>query len=287
MEVIFMRLGFHLSIGKGLPAVLAEARRIGCDTIQIFGRNPRQWAPHRFPASEIYSFARARRESGIAPLVVHLSYLPNLAGADPDRYRRSCEALAEEWALAARLGAEYLVIHAGHHLGIGTEAAHQRIAAAVAKALTTLKPTDDYPMLLLENAAGQGSEVGVKLEELRQIRLQLGPLADRVGFCLDTAHALAAGYRLHCRRGLAEFLAEVRLHLGLDQVKLLHLNDSKAPCGARIDRHWHLGCGAIGANGFRRILRAPDLQGIPAIMETPKQRSEDDSSNLYRARKLQ
>lgn len=282
-----MRLGFHLSIGKGLPALLTTARRVGCEALQIFGRNPRQWRSHRFTAAEIETFARQRPRSGIAPLVVHLSYLPNLASPDAELYQRSRTVLEQEWRLAGQLGAEYLVVHPGHRLGLGPEPAHERIAAAVAGVLAELDPVTDYPMLLLENASGQGSEVGARLAELRQIRTRIGSRADRVGYCLDTAHALAAGYPLHRRRGLKDFLASVRLELGLDQVRLLHLNDSKAPCGSRIDRHWHLACGVIGADGFRRILQAPDLQPIPAVMETPKKSLEDDLSNLYRARRLQ
>ncbi len=280
------RLGFHLSIGKGLSGVLAAATKLGCDAVQIFGRNPRQWRCHRFTSAEIAVFARQRRRLGIRPLAVHLSYLPNLAAGDEALYQKSCRALQQEWALVQELGAEYLVLHPGHSMGLAPVEAQRRIARAIRSLFATADPgASTGPMVLLENAAGQGSEVGARFGELSRIRVLTGVYAARVGYCLDTAHAFAAGYPLHDRHGLRRTVENLALQWGLEQIKLMHLNDSKTPCGSRVDRHWHVGCGAIGDAGFRRLLRCEALRKIPAIMETPKHSPDDDRANMDRARR--
>jgi deoxyribonuclease-4 len=282
-----MRFGFHLSISGGLPAVVDAAERIGCRAVQFFVRNPRQWKSRRFDDKEVEMFLRRRREAGLGPVVVHLSYLPNLAGPDTEIRRKSLQALLEEWRITLRIGADYLVVHPGHHHGSGLDRAHERVAEALAGILTQEPVREDgRPRILLENAAGQGTEVGADLGELRRIRAFLGPLAAHVGYCVDTAHAVAAGYRFRTRWELDRFVDILDSVLGLDRVALWHLNDSRVPVGKRVDRHWHVGCGAIGRDAFRRLVRHPRLESIPAIMETPKKREQDDVENLARVLSL-
>ena len=273
-----MRLGFHLSIAGSLRRAVFLAQVLGCQALQIFVQNPRGWKWRQVPPREIEAFVAARRLAGLGPLVVHLGYLPNLATADPELYGLSTARLSRELALARDLEADYLVMHPGHApLG---EASFQRVADALARAVSHLPPP---PLILLENAAGQGQELGWRFQHLdRIITLSGVPL----GLCLDTAHAWGAGYDLGSPHGVAELLAEITRGPGLEALKLIHLNDSRAPCNARRDRHWHLGQGAIGLTGLRHFLGHPWLKPEAAIMETPKQHQGQEWVNLLVARSL-
>ncbi len=273
-----MRLGFHLSIAGALRRSLMEARLLGCQALQIFVQNPRSWKWRPVAPQEIRQFRTARRQSGLDPLVVHLSYLPNLAATDPLLYRRSQERLFLELALAADLEADYLVIHPGH--GPLEEASFQRVAQALAEAVSRV---GSPPLVLLENTAGQGQELGWHPAQLARIMALSGvPL----GICLDTAHAYAAGYDLGTAQGGTRLLSEIAQGPGLGQVKMLHLNDSKVALGSRRDRHWHLGRGTIGLAGLQQFLAHPWLPGAAAILETPRRRRADDFLNLLVARSL-
>jgi deoxyribonuclease-4 len=210
--------------------------------------------------------------------VVHLGYLPNLATADPALYGLSTLRLSRELSLARDLAADYLVVHPGH--GPLGEASFQRVARALAEAVSQVPPP---PLVLLENTAGQGQELGWKLLHLdRIITLSAMPL----GLCLDTAHAWGAGYDLGSPQGVSNLLAEVARGPGLDALKIIHLNDSRTPCNRRSDRHWHLGRGAIGLAGMRCFLNHPWLKPEAAIMETPKQHQVHEWVNLLVARSL-
>jgi deoxyribonuclease-4 len=273
-----MRLGFHLSIAGSLRRAVLQAQVLGCQALQIFVQNPRGWKWRVVPPEEIQYFTRARRQAGLDPLVVHLGYLPNLATVDPALYSLSTERLFRELALARDLGADYLVVHPGH--GPLTEASFQRVARALAQAVSQVPPP---PLVLLENTAGQGQELGWRFQHLERIITLSGV---PMGLCLDTAHAWGAGYDLGSPQGVANLLAEVSLGPGLDALKIIHLNDSRAPCNARRDRHWHLGRGAIGLAGMRHFLRHPWLKPEAAIMETPKQHQGQEWVNLMVARSL-
>jgi deoxyribonuclease-4 len=273
-----MRLGFHLSIAGSLRRSLAEARILGCQALQIFVQNPRSWKWRGVSPEEIRQFRAARRQSGLSPLVVHLSYLPNLAAADPLLYRRSQERFTRELEVARDLGADYLVAHPGH--APLEEASFQRVARALARAIAQVGSS---PLVLLENTAGQGRELGWQPAHLARIMsLSAVPL----GLCLDTAHAYGAGYDLGTAQGATRLLADIARGPGLDRVKMLHLNDSKARLGSRVDRHWHLGQGTIGLAGLRQFFSHPCFRVPVAIMETPKRHLADDFLNLLVARSL-
>ncbi len=273
-----MRLGFHLSIAGSLRRAVLLAQVLGCQALQIFVQNPREWKWRAVASKDIEDFVAARSLAGLGPLVVHLGYLPNLATADPALYDLSTARLYRELALARNLAADYLVVHPGH--GPLGEASFQRVARALAQAVSQIPPP---PLILLENTAGQGQELGWRFQHLdRIITLSGVPL----GLCLDTAHAWGAGYDLGSPHGVAGLLADIARGPGLEALKILHLNDSRVPCNARRDRHWHLGQGAIGMLGLRHFLGHPWLKPEAAIMETPKQHQGHEWVNLLVARSL-
>ena len=273
-----MRLGFHLSIAGSLRRALSEAEKLGCEALQIFVQNPRTWRWRPVPAAEIRQFVAARRQLGVWPLVVHLTYLPNLAARDPRLSQLSRERFYQELALARDLEADYLVAHPGH--GPLEEETFRRAAQTLAWAIARIGPP---PLVLLENTAGQGLEIGYRPAQLRRL-LDLSGVP--LGLCLDTAHAYGAGYDLGTAFGVNRLLADIARGPGLERLKILHLNDSRATLASRVDRHWHLGQGAIGVEGLRQFLSHPWLSVEAAIMETPKKPAAADWYNLLVARSL-
>ena len=273
-----MRLGFHLSIAGSLLRAVFQAQVLGCQALQIFVQNPRGWKWRPVAPAAIRDFARARGQAGLGPLVVHLGYLPNLATADPALYALSTERLSRELELARSLKADYLVVHPGH--GPLGEASFGQVARALALAVAQAPPP---PLVLLENTAGQGQELGWRFEHLeRIITLSGAPL----GVCLDTAHAHGAGYDLSGPPGVARLLADLARGPGLDAVKIIHLNDSRVACNSRRDRHWHLGQGVIGLPGLRHLFSHSWLKPEAAILETPKPHQSYEWYNLLVARSL-
>ena len=273
-----MRLGFHLSIAGSMLKAISQAQGLGCQALQIFVQNPRAWKWRPVDPGEIRDFTRARRRAGLGPLMVHLSYLPNLAAPDPALQQRSAARLAQELSLARDLEADYLVTHPGH--GDLTEASFRLVAAALAAAVSRVPPP---PLVLLENTAGQGRELGWRLDHLKRL-MELSGVD--LGLCLDTAHAFAAGYDLRSSHGVSLLLGEIARGPGLDRLKMLHLNDSKAAFNSRVDRHEHLGLGSLGLAGLRQFLTHPWLRPEGAIMETPKRHPADEWRNLLVARSL-
>jgi deoxyribonuclease-4 len=273
-----MRLGFHLSIAGSLLRALNEASVLGCQALQIFIQNPRSWKWRQPAALAIRDFTAARRRLGLGPLVVHLNYLPNLAAADPQLYALSSARLASELALARDLEADYLVVHPGH--AEPAEGSLPRVAEALNRAVLKVPPP---PLVLLENTAGQGRELGWRLAQLAEIMTLSGvPL----GLCLDTAHAWGAGYDLTSFASASRLLAAIARGPGLDRLKVIHLNDSKAPLGSRRDRHAQLGLGTMGVEGLKQFFSHPWLKAAAAILETPRRHRADAWRNLLTARSL-
>jgi deoxyribonuclease-4 len=273
-----MKLGLHLSIAGGLPRSLDRAKALGCQAVQIFLQSPRGWRWRPVPSPEIEAFLERRHLLGIDPVIAHLSYLPNLAAADDHLYHRSWERLRQELTLAKSLGLDYLVCHPGH--ASGDEVNLNRVASGLNRIITELPPP---PLILLENTSGQKNELGHTIADLHQIILRSRV---SVGFCLDTAHAFAAGYNLKLAAGRKMLLQEIAAGPGLKALKVIHLNDSLFPCGSHRDRHWHLGQGAIGLRGLGRLLQSCSSWAEAAILETPKREPDDDILNLAVARKL-
>ncbi len=281
-----MKLGFHLSIGGGLLKAVAQGIRTGCEAAQIFSRNPRGWAAKPLEQASAVEFGRARRDAGLEPLAVHLPYLPNLASEKDDLYEKSVSSLADELLRSESLGAEYVVAHPGH---VGRDfplaAALERVASGVVRAFKAAGP-DLRVRLLLENTSGQRGEVGSDLAELGDLAAAVESALPGagVGFCLDTAHAWAAGYDLRSPSGQERVLAEVDRLLKLDRVCLVHLNDSLSELGGRRDRHAAVGLGLIGSRGMARLVRHEAFAHLAGIMETPRQTEADDLANMARAK---
>jgi deoxyribonuclease IV len=248
-----------------MPAAIERATELGCTAIQVFVKNANQWRGRELADEEVAAFRAAHAASAVGPLVAHASYLINLCAADPGLLARSRQALADELGRCARLGVGALVVHPGAHLGAGEEAGMDLAAASLDAALAASEQTS--VRLLLENTAGQGSCLGHRLEHLAGIRRRLAA-PHRVGVCLDTCHAFAAGYAIHDPAGYEDFVGAVEELLGLPALGCLHLNDSVRPFASRRDRHAHIGEGEIGLDAFARLLHDPRLRKVPMVVET-------------------
>ncbi len=280
-----MRIGIHTSIAGSLDKAAVRAAELGANTFQIFSASPRMWRARPPTREEVRRMREAREKFGLAPLVVHDNYLINLAAPDEALRRKSVAAFRAEIQRAVALGAEYLVAHPGSAKGRPLEEALERAARSLVEAAREL-PADGLA-LLIENTAGQGSALGSRFEELAEIRrLAQEEVEFEIGYCLDTAHCLAAGYDVATAAGLRRTLREAEAALGLDRVHVIHANDSKAPLGSRVDRHEHIGAGHIGDDGFRRILRSRKLRAKPFVLETPVEEEGDDRRNVEKLKQL-
>jgi len=275
-----MRFGVHVGIGGGFVRSIHEAVAAGCDCIQIFAGNPRGWRTTPYDQAAWAEFGRRRAELGIAPTVIHTSYLINLAAADRSLQAKSANLVAHDLDVAARSNVEYVNTHLGSYGAQDRARAFKRVCDTIARIVAKMKRG---PMLLLENSAGAGNLCGGTLDELGRILRAVG--SSRVGVCLDTAHAWASGYDISGSAGVAEFLREIKRHIGFARVRALHLNDTNVALGARRDAHWHVGKGSIGPDGFRALLRSRELRHVAVICETPKT-PQLDAENVLTARRL-
>jgi deoxyribonuclease-4 len=261
------RLGAHLSIGGGLPRAVDRAVATRCEALQIFTKSAGQWRARVLPPDEIVLFRRRVAETGLAPVVAHNSYLINIAAASPALREQSLAALVEEYDRADALGLAGLVMHPGSFT-TGTEQEGLRL---IAQGLRTLLRSRrrGAPLILLEHTAGQGTNLGHRFEHLATI-LELVDGSPRVGVCLDTCHLLSAGYDICSEQGYRETFEAFGRIVGIDRIKAFHLNDSKKPCGSRVDRHEHIGKGCLGLEPFRRLLTDARFARLPMLLETPK-----------------
>jgi deoxyribonuclease IV len=280
--LVFMRFGFHISIAGSLTKVAERAVAVGCETLQIFTRSPRVWAGREIDPAEAASLKTSLSRYDIRPLFVHLPYLPNLSAPPGELYEKSLKMLCDDLFRSHLLEAYALVIHPGHRGDCSIDAAIHRTACSINTAFSS---SECCVKILFENTAGQGKEIGSTFIELSEI-IDLIKDKDRVGICLDTAHAFAAGYDLSTKNGLNKTMREIDRVIGLEHLDLIHLNDSRSPMGSKVDRHWHIGEGEIGIEGFRMIVNHPALTGKAAIMETPKINKNDDIRNMNTVRKL-
>lgn len=276
--------GSHMSISGGCDLALLRAAEIGMESCQIFTKNERQWVAKPLDPGVVERFHVNLRETGIAHLVAHDSYLINLASPDDALWEKSQAAFLDELTRCDILGVPVLVTHPGSHVGSGIEAGVRRVAEAINR-IHDLRP-DGPAMTLLETTAGQGNSLGRTFEELRAI-IDLVEDDARVGVCLDTCHIFAAGYDLRDSATYEATMARFDAVIGLDRLKALHLNDSKFGLGERKDRHAHIGEGELGLEAFRSVVNDPRLTGIPGILETEKSPDgEDDRRNLATLRGL-
>ncbi len=277
-----MRIGVHVSIAGRIYESLERAKSLGCNTMQIFSRNPRGWQAAKLDPDDVAEFRRLKIKYDIRPVVIHIPYIINLATPDGVLYKKSIAAYIEDIRRADELGAEYFVTHLGSHVGSGEEGGIERFAAALREILKKARPKT---MVLLENTAGPGSCIGYRFEHLKRIIDSLDD-AKNVGVCFDTAHTFEAGYDLKTKKGLEATLREFDRLLGLDLIKVVHFNDSLSPRGSHVDRHQHIGKGKLGLEALSRIINHPKLKGAAFIMETPKKTDKDDKRNLAAAKKI-
>jgi deoxyribonuclease IV len=261
------RLGAHMSIAGGLPRAVDRARAARCEALQIFTKSAGQWRARELPAEEVALFRRRLDETGIRPVVAHNSYLINIAAASPALRAQSIAALGDEIDRAELLGLDGLVMHPGSYT-TGTEPEGLRLIAAGLRTLLQAR-RGGRTRILLEHTAGQGTNLGHRFEQIAAIIAMLDG-SDRVGVCLDTCHLLASGYDLCTRRGYRDTFKEFDRLIGLDRIKVFHLNDSKKPCGSRVDRHEHIGKGCLGLEPFRMLLNDRRFAKLPMLLETPK-----------------
>jgi deoxyribonuclease IV len=281
-----LRIGIHTSIAGSYLNALEAARKLGCNALQIFSASPRMWqgGSARIPEVDAQAFRARRDELGLGPLVIHANYLINLASEQRMLQTRSIQAFQDEIVRAMALGADYLVVHPGAR---GEATAGRAISTIIESVKQASKRASMGGLrILIENTAGMGSAVGARLEEIGEILAGLRNLP--VGACLDTAHLFAAGYDIKSEAGLASTIGQIESSIGLENVPVFHMNDSKIPLGGRVDRHEHIGKGKIGAEPFARILRHPrfgtsapeGLAGRAFIAETPIDDLGDDRRNV-------
>jgi len=277
-----MRFGFHISIAGGFSKVVEKARVRGCETIQFFSRNPRGWKYSPLNKKEVEAFRSSTQSSALFPIFLHMPYLPNIASFKSKFYKRSIHSIVTDLQRAEQLGAQYLIIHIGHRMESSEDQAIDAVSQGIDQAFEKVK---NGVILLVENTAGQGTEIGYAFD---QIKKMIEGVHDhqRMGICLDTAHTFEAGYDLSYKDGIDRTLEKFDQTIGLKRLHLLHLNDSKTPLGSRKDRHWHIGEGYIGLEGFRNLVNHPLLKHLPGIMETPRKDTVEDLRNMKVIRSL-
>ena len=272
----------HVSISGTLDQAPDRARELECDTFQMFTRNPRGWNFSKLNQDEVKEFRRKNSTYNLAPVVTHMPYLPNLSSPKKAIYNKSVKSLVAEVERCSTLGIPYVVTHLGSHLGKGQEAGLERLVAAINIAFEQNK---NDVMLLLENTAGTKNSMGSTFEEIQRI-IDGVEDKERVGICLDTAHAFAAGYDIRTPDGVNATMKKFDSVLGLAHLKVIHLNDSKVQLGGGRDRHEHIGLGYIGEEGFRALFKQDAVQGLPFIMETPIDERRDEAGNIKKVREL-
>ena len=273
------RLGAHMSIAGGVDKAIVRGHEAGCDTIQIFTKSSNQWRAKPLADEEIARFRKNLEKYEISPVVAHDSYLINLASPDTNGIlEKSRSAFLVEMHRAEILGIPYLVMHPGSHLGAGVDAGLRTIAESFDFLFTRAEELD--VLVLLETTAGQGTNLGFTFQQLRRI-IDMTDHGERFGVCLDTAHVFAAGFDITFRDGYEEMWEEFDRIIGLDRLRVIHLNDSKKDLASRVDRHEHIGKGKLGLEPFRMLMNVKRLMHIPMILETPKGADNlDDKKNL-------
>ncbi len=276
-------VGAHHSIAGGMPEAVRRAVETGCRVLQVFVKNSNRWDGRAIAEEEALAFRQAARDARLLSVIAHSSYLINTASERAALREKSAGALADELRRCARLGIPALVLHPGSR-GEGTTA--EGIVRAAATLDEAFERADSETRVLLETAAGQGASVGSRFEELRDI-VAASRHPQRLGVCLDTCHVFAAGYDLRTPDAFARTLAAFDRAIGLGRLEAIHANDSRKELGCRVDRHAHIGEGAIGKAGFRHLMTEPKLAAIPKFLETPKDEKLDfDRKNLARLRRL-
>jgi deoxyribonuclease IV len=274
------KIGFHAPIKGGLHNALIVAKDTGCDTVQIFSRNPRGWMAKPLTDDDIRQFKETRKLTRISPVLIHCNYLVNLAAIDEVMLEKSRASFREEVERAMLLGVDYLVVHPGSARGACEEDGISKCAMSLKMACEGLRLNS--LQILLENTAGQGDCIGHRFEQLGEIIKSCPQL--NLGVCFDTAHAFTAGYDIREEDGLESLVQKMQKTVGVKKVRAIHFNDSRAVYNSRVDRHWHIGEGHIGAEALERVARHPKLKHAAFILETPYDDPRADLKNLHMLR---
>jgi deoxyribonuclease-4 len=277
-----MRLGFHVSISGGFSLSVQRAYELGCTCMQIFSRNPRGWTVKPLDKTDVAEFKKLRQQYDIAPVFVHTNYLINLASSKPDLYEKSIEQFVVDLERTEALGAEYLVTHMGSASGQEPQWMIDRVSDALNMAIKLHPPR---AMVLLENTAGEKGDIGYELEQVQEVISRLDD-ASRIGICYDTCHGFAAGYDIRTKAGVEALAKKIKATVGTGRLKGMHFNDCLRDFNSHVDRHWHIGEGKIGLDGFKALLNHPMFKAVPKIMETPKETEEDDPRNMKTVKSL-
>jgi len=276
------RLGVHTSIAGGVHLGLERAYALRCTTVQIFSHNPRGWEVKQILEEDARRFQLLKNKYNISPVYIHTSYLINMASWDRRLRKKSIDLLVIEMNRADILGADFVILHTGSASGRDSVLSRKRAIDALNEVSQRGKWR---ARLLIENTAGERGDIASDIVSLSEI---LNGITDTFisGICIDTCHAFAAGYHIGEQKGIQRFSHDIKKYIGLGNVKLIHLNDSKGLIGSGIDRHEHIGLGEIGKRGLMRFVHFPPFKDIPLILETPKKRESDDIKNLKVVRKM-
>ena len=280
-----LRIGIHLSTSGGVFRAAERAHAIGANTFQIFSSSPRMWRAQRLEPSHCEQMRRLRKEYDCFPLVIHTSYLVNLASQTKLFREKSVAAFRGEVERAVALGAEYLVLHPGSWKGLTRDEGLRLAAEGIERALDGIALDGCDFRVLIENTAGSEFSLGGSFEQVAELVERLRPVAP-VGACLDTCHCHVAGYDLVTKEGYEETVGLIRETVGLETVRVWHMNDAKAPLGSRLDRHEHIGRGTMGLEPFRRLLNDKRFAHCAFIAETPVDEEGDEARNVGTMREL-
>ena len=278
-----MQIGAHVSISGSLDLAVDNAVERECGAFQIFTRNPRSWFAKDLDPVQVKKFKEKLQKSGIDRMATcaHMPYLPNLSSPDEDGYQKSIKSMTQEIERCHELGIPYLVTHLGSHKGSGEENGIRRLVGALNK----VAETNADVIILLENTAGQKNSVGSDFTQLEEIFSKCKP-SKKFGICLDTCHAFVAGYDLRTKEDVTKAIKKFDDSIGLENLKILHLNDSKGELNSNRDRHDHIGLGEIGKEGLGEIVKIMNKNNIPIVLETPIDDIRDDFENISKAKSL-
>ncbi len=276
------KLGVHLSIAGGISKSLDRAKELEINTMQIFLKNSNRWEAPPYKPGEAENFKFGWKEMSELNIFAHSGYLINLAGSG-ENLERSIKAMTDELKRAELLGVRSIVVHPGSHLDRGIDEGIAQAAHSIDRAYALAGDPDVE--ILLETTAGQGSSVGHSFSHLAEI-ISESENRKKLNVCLDTCHIFAAGYDISRKEGVIKTVEEFDSEIGIERLKLIHLNDSKREAGSRVDRHEHIGKGQIGNSGLRELVNHEKLQSVPLILETPKTDENSDRENLKKVRRM-
>lgn len=278
-----MQIGLHVSISGSVDMAINNAIERECSAFQIFTRNPRSWFAKDLEPEEVKKFKDKLNASEIDRMAIcaHMPYLPNLSSPEDEGYQKSIKSMIKEVERCDKLGIPYLVTHLGSHKGSGEENGIKRLTSA----LNQVAETKADVMILLENTAGQKNSVGSDFNQLAEIFGKCKP-RKKFGICLDTCHAFVAGYDLRTKNDAKKVMKEFDNTIGIKNLKILHLNDSKGELNSNRDRHDHIGLGEIGKDGLGEVIKIMNKNKIPIVLETPIDERRDDFGNIKQAKSL-